>query len=164
MGNYYYLVAQLPLLTFGLEPGMTAVSFLEEAGKWMTSADWTKLQNSRLAEESGTHPASRLTLAYRDFESRFTDDLAEWRKARRSGREHRPSFPPALVREGNPLEVEKKLLHHRWVYIEELSVGHHFDIDFLSGYYLQLQIWDKLSRFNKEKGMGTFRQLCGKTE
>jgi hypothetical protein len=164
MDKYYYLVAQLPMLFFDVDPGITTGFFLDEAEKWMPPADLAMLKNSRLMDASARGPVARLARDYQSFERRFTDDLVKWRKARRNRQEYQPSFPPALVKEGNPLEVEKKLLRHRWVFIEELSVGHHFDLDFLSGYYLQLQILKKSSLFNKEKGMSIFKHVCGKTE
>ncbi|HEX9935249.1 MAG TPA: DUF2764 family protein [bacterium] len=164
MSSHYYLVAQLPMLFFDRVPGITISNFLGEAEKWMSPADFSMLRGVRLGETDPLKPVSGLARTYGAFEKQFAGELAEWRKARRNRQETKPSFPQALVREGNPLEVEKKLLLYRWRAIEEYAVGHHFDMDILSAYYLQLQILDRLSLFNKEKGMQTFRTLSRKTE
>ena len=97
---------------------------------------------------------------YKEFEYQFRNDLALWRKSLRTGQEYKPtSFPPSLVKEGNPLEIERRLLNRKWDYIEGLEQDHHFDLEFLILYYLKLQILHRLSVFNKEKGMETFQNI-----
>jgi len=164
MDKYYYLIAQLPMLFFDLDPGITTQSFLEEAGKWMSPSDFSLLKKTHLSDTAIREPMTQLVRNYRAFEKQLLEDLVQLRKARRNHQEYKPSFPSALVKEGNPLEVEKKLLHHRWMFLEELSVGHHFDLDCLSAYCLQLQILHRLSLFNKEKGLIIFQTLSRKTE
>jgi hypothetical protein len=164
MAEHYYLVAQLPMLFFGRDPGITTSTFLDEAAKWMAPSDLRRLEGVRLAPSEAREPLTRLGREYLAFERRFAGDLAAWRKAAMDGRETKPSFPLSLVREGNPLEIEKKLLLVRWNTIEELSVGHHFDMDFLSAYFLQLQVLHRLSLFDKEKGMRVFQTLSRKAE
>ena len=39
MDKYYFLISELPYLLFGQKPNLTARYFLEEAFKWLTSAD-----------------------------------------------------------------------------------------------------------------------------
>ena len=55
-------------------------------------------------------------------------------------------------------EVEKKLLEWRWNFIEELSTYHYFDLEFLVLYLLKLQILEKLSLFDKERGLEKFKK------
>ncbi len=164
MDKYYYLTAQLPMLFFDHSPEITIDSFLEEAGKWMSPSDFSLLEKTHLLDTTTREPTTQLVRNYQTFEKQFLEDLVQLRKARRNHQEYKPSFPSALVKEGNPLEIERKLLHHRWNFIEELSIGHHFDLDVLSAYYLQLQILHILSLFNKEKGMKIFQTLSRKTE
>jgi len=64
-----------------------------------------------------------------------------------------------VIKEGNPLEIEKKLLLLRWNLIEEKQQEHHFDLEFLILYFLKLQILDRLSSFNKEKGQEIFQKI-----
>ncbi|MBN1895928.1 DUF2764 family protein [bacterium] len=163
MADHYYLVAQLPMLFFDRDPGITTEAFLAEANKWMSGADYRALSRCILMDVGIRRKDPGLFGAYAEFERHFRQELAGWRKARRENQEYRPSFPAALVREGNPLEVEKKLLKHRWDHIDALTFGHHFDLDFLCAYYLKLQILDRLSLFDREKGMEIFKNLSRMT-
>ena len=65
----------------------------------------------------------------------------------------------ALLKEGNPLEIEKKLLLHRWELIEEKEKTHYFDLGFLILYYIKLQILRRLSLFDKEEGRQVFEGI-----
>ena len=61
-----------------------------------------------------------------------------------------------MLKEGNPLDVEKKLLQLRWHFIDELEFGHYSDVDFFILYYLKLQILQRLWQFDKERGKEKF--------
>ena len=163
MASHYYLVAQLPMLAFDRDPGITIEAFLAEARKWLSAWDYRALTGCMLLDAGFRKTGPGLFLAYGEFERHFRQELASWRKARRENQELKLSFPAALVREGNPLEVEKKLLKHRWDCIDALTFGHHFDLDFLCAYYLKLQILDRLSLYDREKGLEIFRKLGGMT-
>ena len=63
------------------------------------------------------------------------------------------------MKEGNPLDVEKKLLRIRWELLEAEEAEHHFDLGYLILYYLKLQILDKLSVFDQDAGMETYNTL-----
>src|SRR4030042_3819537 len=153
MANHYYLVSQLPMLAFERDPGITTVSFLDEAHKWMSGPDYRTLSQCILMDTSARKTGSGLFRTYREFERQFRQELASWRKARKVNQEVKLSFSAALVKEGNPLEVEKKLLKHRWDIIEMLTFGHLFDLDFLCAFYLKLQILPRFSLFTREKGL-----------
>ena len=65
-----------------------------------------------------------------------------------------------IVRKGNPLEIEKKLLHLRWMVVDSMELMHHFDFEYLILYFIRLQILGRLCSFDKEKGLDTFDRLC----
>jgi len=165
MDKYVYLIAQLPALVFDKMSYMNIPVFLEEAGKWMTRRDLQKLQSVVLLDPvvEETHP--KVIRRVQQFENRIRTDLAEWRQAAKKRTEAKPeSFSVSILKEGNPLEVEKKLLHLRWQVIESMEPDHHFDLDFLMLYYLKLQILQKLSEYDKEKGMERFQKISKVTE
>ena len=56
----------------------------------------------------------------------------------------------------NPLEIERRLLHLRWNFLEEQEIGHFFDLHFLIIYYLKLQLLQRLFSFDKQKGKVRF--------
>ncbi len=160
MDKYYYLVAQLPLLFFDREAPMSTEAFLREAEKWMSPGDFERLRRARYDSTDLTLSKPKLLRQYVEREEAFRRDLAAWRRAQREGQEFKPeSFPPSLVKEGNPLEVEKNLLLYRWKFIEELEPDHHFDLEALILYFFKLQILEQLAIYDKEKGRQVFRTL-----
>lgn len=157
MDKYYYFISQLPSLSFDRPSSMNIPMFLEEAEKWMSKRDYRLLTTVRYEETAPEKPIHKLWQAYRDFELQFRSDLVRWREEKRKGRElKRLSFPVTLVKEGNPLEIEKNLLLYRWQFIDALEGEHHFDLGFLILYYLKLQILNRLTKFNKEDGAQIF--------
>ncbi len=160
MDKYYYVVAQLPLLAFDRETYMTTEMFLEEAEKWLSPADYVILSQARYDATNLTTKAPRLLKQYVEWEYRFRTDLAKWRKALREGQDYKPEyFSASMMKENDPLDVEKALLKRRWAYIEEVEPDHHFDLEFLILYFFKLQILEKLSLYNKEKGLEIFQKI-----
>jgi len=160
MDKYYYLTSQLPVLFFDKESFFNADSFLKEAGKWMGKRDYRILNRVVLFDLNPDNEKPSLWGNYLQFEKVFRNEIADWRQAHRSGQDFKPeNFPLSLVKEGNPLDIEKKLLHWRWQFLDDLERDHHFDLEFLIIYFLKLQILKQLSLFDKEKGMEIFQNL-----
>ena len=160
MDKYYYFVAQLPMLFFGRETSMSMDYFLAEAEKWLSAKDFKSLSKVDINNFSlaGKFPA---TLAsYKKFESALREDIFNWRLAKQHDQDYKPvSFPMSVVKEGNPLEIELKLMKLKWDFIDEMEREHHFDLGFIILYYLKLQILRRLFTFNKEKGLEKFQKL-----
>lgn len=161
--RYYYLVAQLPGLRFGREPGLTPAGFLAEAGKWLGRGALEILRGAALFDRSDEPSGCAILDRFKAFERSFREELGAWRQARRDGRELRTSFPPGLVREGDPLEVERRLLGYRWERLEEAELGHDFDLEALIVYHLKLQILARLAVYDPERGLEAYRSLTGRT-
>ncbi|NOQ97939.1 MAG: DUF2764 family protein [Calditrichae bacterium] len=160
MDKYYYIVSQLPILFFNQETFMTIEYFLQESEKWLSSTDYEILSQVNINDISLEKRGPKLWQKYRELEFEFRNDLALWRKSLQVEQEYKPtSFPPSLVKEGNPLEVERRLLKRRWDFIDGMEQGHHFDLEFIILYYLKLQILHRLFQFNREKGMTTFQNI-----
>jgi len=160
MAKYVYLIAQLPALVFDKPSYMNISMFLEEAGKWMSGGDLKKLTDITLMDSEAGDTRIKTVRLIQQFENQLRQDLVQWRQARKKGIEFKPaSFPASVVKEGNPLAVEKKLLYLRWQFIDSMEQDHHFDLDLLMLYYLKLQILQKLSEYDKEKGMERFQQI-----
>jgi hypothetical protein len=160
MDKHYYLIAQLPMLSFDREMPVSVEEFLRTSRRWLSRRElrWLALANLKRYEPEQRGP--RVWQDYQQFEYRFRTDLAAWRESRRSDQEYKPTgFPVALVREGNPLEIEKKLLRHRWITLDAMEKEHHFDLGFLIIYYLKLQILQRLTLFRKEEGREVLQQI-----
>lgn len=160
MDKYYYFVTQLPMLFFGRETSMSIECFLDEAKKWLSTKDYRNLSQVDINDFSleGRFPGTLLT--YKKFESKVRNDIFNWRQARQRDQDYKPTaFPLSIIKEGNPLEIETKLMKIEWDFIDEMQREHHFDFGFIVLYYLKLQILRRLFSFDKEKGVEKFQKL-----
>ncbi len=161
MDKYYYFIAQLPTLQFDKESYMTVETFMGEAEKWLSRADYVMLASIKLNDVEFLKAAPAVLRDYREFEYRVRNDTALWRKARKAGQEYKPEFfPLALIKDGTPLEIEKKMLRLRWNFIDELERTHHFDLGFLLLYMLKLLLLQQLFTYDEETGKQNFLILC----
>ncbi|HDP97974.1 MAG TPA: DUF2764 family protein [bacterium] len=161
MDKYYYFVAQLPTQFFGKETDITSEKFLTEAEKWLDVADYSILSRVDINNYLPDKRNPRILQGYQHFEEQLRTDIARFREARKKETDYKPAaIPAAILKEGNPLQVEQKLLELRWNVIDEMQRDHHFDLAFLILYYLKLQILTRYFTFNKEEGMKKFQQLC----
>ena len=160
MDKYYYVVAQLPLLAYDKEPAMSSEAFLEEAEKWLSGKDYAILSQARYDSTDIGISKPKLLKAYVAQEFLFRSELAAWRKAQKEGVDYKPeSFPVSLIKDGNPLDIEKGLLNRRCDMISQVESDHHFDLEFLILYFFKVQILEKLSLYNKEKGLEIFQKI-----
>ena len=160
MDKYYYLIAQLPRLVFNRQNSMNEKSFLAEAGKWLSKRDLGIVSSIKLDGRAPFKKGPGVWQAYQEFEVKFREEIANWREARHNNQDYKPGFfPVSLVKEGNPLEIEQKLLQFRWNFLDAMEKDHHFDIDNLILYMLKLKILSRLSLFSKEEGKAAFETL-----
>lgn len=161
MDRYYYFVAQLPHLYFDKETYMTIDRFFEEGKKWLSRKDLSVLRGISISDFVPGDSDPEVVRLYKDFEYSLREDLASYRRARKVFQEYKPRFiSSGVLKELNPLEVEKSLMKIRWDFIEQLEVGHHFDVDILILYLYKLQILERLRTFNKEKGFEKYKKIC----
>jgi replicative superfamily II helicase len=155
------MVSLFPTIYFDTEPDTSVNYFLLEAEKWLSSRDYKIISGIDMNNVSPNKLDTKFLKEYKENENRFRSDLVSWRKANLVRKDYKPKFLPAsLVKEGNPLQVEKNLLKFRWDYLEEKEQEHHFDLDTLIIYYLKMQILQRLNQFNKEKGIEKFQLTC----
>ena len=161
MDKYYYLVTQLPLLTFDQQVEYSSENFLAEAKKWLSSNDYASLAAVDLHKLASMPVKPAVLQQYLNFENKLRQELAEWRMAKKKNSDYKlETIANSVLTEGTPLDVEKRLLRLRWDYIEELALVHYFDIEFLILYMLKLQILERIASFDKEIGLETFQKLC----
>lgn len=168
MDKFYYIVAQLPSLVFDMDLPISRKDFLAETKKWMSKRDYLALSVVDLEtiawskERVNRLDRSQVLRRFKAAEIRLRSALAEWRKSRIEGRQGRPADEIAdLLEEGNPLQIEKKLLLRKWETLDELEKDHDFDLDFLIIYLLRLQILEKSARFVADEGMRIFMDVLG---
>jgi len=157
MDKYIYFAAQLPLLVFDKEPAHGIEKFLEEGRKWLSDSDYTLLSEVSINANRPVKADPSVLREYKLYEFMLRNELKQYRQSLKERQEHKPGlFSPMVLKEGNPLDVEKKLLQLRWQLISELEFGHYSDIEFFILYYLKLQILQHLQQFDKEQGKEKF--------
>lgn len=159
MDKYIYFAAEIPGLKWGSEQLMSEEDFLEEAGKWMTPADYASLSKT-LANRYEIQNISGMYSDFLLFENKLRSELAEYRRAAKEGYEYKFLHLPAqLIKDGNPLDIELKLMKYRWDWLEEREFGHYSDLDFFVLYYLKLQLLQRVATFKQELGEEAFEKL-----
>jgi len=160
MDKYYYLVSQLPFLIFDGKPSINREQFLSEAEKWLSASDMKILLKADMNDFSHESAGLNILKEYKDFEKYLRGELAKWRKARKNKGEYKLPADIAGIDKGTPLDIERKLLFLRWVWIESKEEGHYFDLGFLLMYFIKLQILERLFTFDAQKGKERFVLLC----
>ncbi|MCF7869581.1 MAG: DUF2764 domain-containing protein [Candidatus Omnitrophica bacterium] len=159
MDKYYYLITQLPFLKFGEQNYIDNDSFLEEAKKWLSEENFKNLQEANI-DDLKEKTKVKFLQEYKKFELTLRRELAAYRENKRRQQEyHSKEVLKKDLIEGNPLEVEKKLLYYRWQQIEESSKDYVFNFEAVIAYFLKLQILEKVLSFDKEKGTKKFDSL-----
>ncbi len=159
MDKYIYFAAEMPGLKWDSEQLISEENFLEEAEKWMTPADYASLSETFV----NRYEAQNKSGLYNDFllfENEVRTELAEYRRAAKEGYEYKfLHLPMQLIKDGNPLDIELKLMKYRWDWLEEREFGHYSDSDFFVLYYLKLQLLQRVASFKKELGEEAFEKL-----
>ncbi|MDP2910747.1 MAG: DUF2764 family protein [Candidatus Omnitrophota bacterium] len=153
MKNYYYIIASLPMLHFGMKPPFSYPDFLalwESHSHHALLKEWERF-NKSLANElvrtravkKGKDPNKYLRDS--DGLDPFIAPLAHW-----------------ATNQDSPMEAELYLDKIKWEKIEELKAGHYFDIEYLIAYGLQLQILERWDKINSGDGVEILERLAGK--
>lgn len=166
MPQYYiYLISSLTILQFDAKPPFSFAQFLEICADKIPQDDFDILKT---ASTSGKYPVRDTRVPslnkWRQFDTALRNELAKIRSLRRH-------IDPAkyLRSDGEPdlfithivagayknpsiLEAEQMLDQARWQTLDELSLGHYFDLDFLIIYAHKLLILERWQRIHTANG------------
>ena len=174
MGSYYYLVSQLPSLSYGQKPPMSPEAFKELARPLLNNED------SALLDLVSLDP--QLSPADSSSGSDFIDSWREWEWALRLNlAKHRavkakresavtveppviPADAPATAQRAitimeTPLEAEVLLNKARWSAIDVLQGIDYFDRNIIFAYLLKLFILQRHDSFQAEAGFSEYKSL-----
>lgn len=177
MSQYFYLVATLPYISYDAESFPPLESFLVACREQMTESDYRKLTSCSLEP----HPlrdngdSSGACEEFSKFERGLRNALVKLRAARlgldpvdfiatdAGGNDYTDQTTPAdaahqAFTSESPAVAEEILDRARWTRLDELSLEHYFDLDYLSIYYLKLQVLERKSRRTREAGTTAFNQ------
>ena len=155
---YVYLISSLPMLHFGAKPPFTFAKFLEICQDKIPKSDAGIIKSLTEGYDSEfSHPALK---RWRDFDTALRNELVKIRASRRHvdylkyvrGDEYIEPYvihiAMSAYRTPSILEAERSLDRERWRILDELAVGHYFDLDFLIVYALKLLILERWERIN----------------
>ena len=168
MAQYYYTVASLPAVQLEQEPPITSEYFLDACKYTITEKDYqTLLMATIMPEGVPSHPAIAKWYAW---EITLRNELVKLR-AQLTGFEAEQFIKETdstcggfdIAREAsgaaNPALGEEVLDRARWRYLEEMEIGHIFDMTALIVYYLKLQIAERRKVMNVENGTANYKEL-----
>jgi len=167
MAGHQYLIAQLPMYPFEAEEKdlVRKEVFLELAAANLSKAEFAELCRANIATHAQKDLRNPTMKAYARFERQLREELAQCRKAANCDCEHKPVlFPVAMLKDGNPLEIETRLLKFRWDRLSEMEFGHHFDLDVIILFYLKLQLLYRKASFLPGPGLDAFTRICAAKE
>ena len=170
MGQYYFTVASLPDLDFETVPSMGLHDFLTLCRGTVNEHDYEILESARFDGFLSEHITYPLLVQWSIFEQSLRNELVKIRAPRLGidGEKYVKQFmyttaaaPIARnsVKQDDPERAEAYLDKERWIFLDDLEVGHYFDIGKLIVYSLRLQLLERRKLFTAEKGKEHFQKL-----
>ncbi|MBL7155878.1 MAG: DUF2764 family protein [Candidatus Omnitrophica bacterium] len=158
---YTYLISSLPMLHFGRSAPFSFERFLEMCEDLVSETDINVIKAARNITESPYDNSYPTLGKWRAFDTALRNELVKIR----AGRKHEDPIK-YLRKDGyaeptvsniamnaykNPsiLESERMLDEERWHFLEELTSGNFFNIDFLITYAHKLLLAAKWERINE---------------
>lgn len=149
------------------EPPVSSEEMLELCSRFMKEPEYEGLLSSTV---DPVEDAPGLCGEYHSWEKSLRNELVQLRAAAQGLdeavylREVEDVFGTGAVAaeamaKQTPLEAELFLDSSRWAYIDDLAIGHYFDIEFLRAYRLKLQLLERHAMFEEEKGFAAYREL-----
>ena len=167
MPSYYtYLIAGLPVLHFAIKPPFAFERFIEICRGFIPSGELELLRSASIKGDYQGVSLPPTLEKWRSFDTALRNELVKIRAVRLKeepiGYLHQSRYLDAglahlavsACRNPSILEAERMLDEARWRFLEELSLGHYFDLDFLIVYahkLLILERWEKVRVSDKPK-------------
>jgi hypothetical protein len=149
------------------EPAISAEGFLEECRKWLSDREMDILERASVKEPREGLDGGEALVEWQSYDNFLREQLVRKRKERKEGKQHESGLSEEVKRvfEGeNPLDKEKRLAQVRMDFIDSITSRYFFDLNWLVLYYLKVQIMERLSTFEKDKGEQRFYKLCEVTD
>ncbi|UCF99024.1 MAG: DUF2764 family protein [Spirochaetaceae bacterium] len=170
MAQYYYLVASLPLLFYETERIPSRDEFLNTCRQHLSLKDYRLLASASTSVLEPTTPSCRILERWRQWEIALRNELVRLRAKKRGDEaeayiKDSPGIIEAevIAREAfaqeSPLQAEDTLNRARWEYLDDLEVGHYFDIETILIYALRLQVLERKVLFDPERGRDMFEKI-----
>ena len=178
MAQYYYLMAQLPSITFSSTPPFTFEEFKELSFRYINKKDKAILSELSLEPRRDKAKAKRVFLQkWYDFEIALRLALRELRatklkwddvnisyeeKAKVNLSYYAKTLASQAFSMEDPLQAELFLDKKRFEYLGQIKSGDSFSSDALFSYALMLLILIREDAFSKEIGREEYKRLYSK--
>ena len=142
MSNYYpYLMASLPFLQFGAKPPFPSEKLIDICSGFVSDADMERIKMAYASVDADYDTGQPTLRAWHDFEIALRNELVRLRAPKRHAdpikylREDGHVSPYAshvafqASKTTSLVESEKLLDEERWRMLEDMEVGHYFDVD-----------------------------------
>ena len=170
---YYYLGASLPMIDFGGECPLSVEDFLEDCRRLLAPGDFRRVRAVLFGEDESLdgNGGSFVYRQWMDFQRRFLNEQAWFRAEEKGvdpwkfieGEHYSDPFLREAVQQAakmeNLLEAERFLDKIRWQYLDDLSSGHYYDLDFILTYAVKLQILERHQRLASYRGREIFDRM-----
>jgi len=171
VSGYYFTVASLPLLSYDKFPFIDIQYFLQTCKSHLQKNDFIMLSKVKLDKLSKVKPCSPTYARYQEWEKSLRNALVMLRASKMGvdakaylveGREifGVDKIARQAFEEDSPLKAEHILNRGRWIFLEELELGHYFDIEKLVIFYLKLQVLERKAIFDFDRGKEYFEGIC----
>ncbi|MDP2653627.1 MAG: DUF2764 family protein [Candidatus Omnitrophota bacterium] len=160
---YYYVVASLPMLEFGARPPLTGEAFLAECRRLTDPRDFDLIQKAYRDDPAASSTENTFWQDWAAFSRELRNQLVVAR-ARNLGKDAAPYLKETSARDmvvnlvgealkaPDPWTAEKILDRGRWLRLDELSQGHHFDLEMLIAYAVRLRILERHQAVASSRG------------
>lgn len=171
MSQYYYTVASLPLLLYETEQLPAGGTFLAVCQEHLSRFDFELLTGAVAFGLDRQFPGCGLLDKWRNREKALRNELVKLRAPKKDEESEKylaenveeiiglGEIARSAFSQESPLTAEEALIRARWNYLDELEVGHYFDIEKLIIYYLRLQLLERKALFDREKGTARFKEI-----
>jgi hypothetical protein len=170
LSQYYYVVASLPLLAYDMEKPYPVDAFVALCGEHLSDRDRRLLAEASLNWQADRTAGTAVLADWWRFDRSLRNELVKLRAARRGedAERHLQGETELLAAQEtarnafsqeSPLQAEELLNRAGWSRLDELELGHYFDLEKLIVYYLRLQILERKKAFTPEKGTENFQSI-----
>lgn len=169
MSQYYFTVSSLPGIDLDSEPSINSSEFLEICRSSVSEEDFSII--SMVSLDSFEYETENTVLKrWAVFEQSLRNELAALRSGQTGIDSQKyvrqfiddttaPGIAAAALKQENPLKTEMFLMRARWTFLDELEVGHFFDIEKLIVYFIRLLLLERKALFNEQAGNNNFMEI-----
>ncbi len=168
MAQYYYTVASLPMLSYEHEPPIDTQYFLDSCINTVNAEDYRILCSADLVPNDAAEDS--ILILWTSWEKTLRNELVKMRSAStgldaesyiRENNYSTGAYDAAreAYNSANPLLGEDVLNKARWAFLDNLEVGHYFDLSRLIIYYLKLQLLQRRQLLKPEVGKKKYSEL-----